>query len=213
MKNLSLLLFISGLFLSSSLLAQNVFPGKQTIDKKEYFGLNLNSSISDRFLGNYWEDYLKKTGKTNSRRGVYTVDRATIPGITTSTAEVISQVSTSKNITQLFMALKIGDRFVANFTDSTYRAAEQFLKDFSGYAALRDDVRKAEEFYSLADKNHQRLQKDNERLTKEIERTQKRLEELAKEQETNKNDLAGSVIDMQAKQKDLEAAKAKVPKL
>ena len=111
------------------------------------------------------------------------------------------------------MAVKVGDRFVSNFTDSTYKATEDFLKNFASYATVRDEVRQAEEFYTAADKNHKNLERDNERIVKETERLQKRLEELAIEQETNKKDLAGSVIDLQNKQKDLEAAKARVPKM
>lgn len=213
MKKIALLFVIISTTLLSDLLAQNVFPGKQAVNKKDYFGLNLNSAIPDRYLGNYWEEYLKSFGKVHSRRGVYSVDRATIPSISNESIEMTSLVSTSRNITQLFLAVKVGNRYVANFTDSTYRATEQFLKDFSSFAVLRDEVRLAEEYYAEASKNHDRLQRDNERIIKEIERTQKRLEELGKEQEINTKDLAGSVIDLQNKQKDLEAAKAKLPKM
>jgi hypothetical protein len=207
--------FITFLFflLAADLYAQGVFPGKQTLNKKDYFGLNLNSGIPERYLGDYWKEYLGSFGKVHTRRGVYSVDRANVAAIARKPVEMISQVSTSKGITQLFLAVKLDDRYVANFTDTTYLATEQFLKDFSSFAELRDEVRKAEEYYAEADKNHQRLQRDSERIVKEIERTQKRLEELAKEQEINTKDLAGSVIDLQNKQKDLEAAKAKVPKM
>ncbi len=212
MKKSFLLFAFICLFFLSDLVAQGVFPGKQSVNKKDYFGLNLNSSIPERFLANYWEEYLQSFGKTHSRRNVYTVDRADVPSISKEPVEMTSQISTSRNLTQLFLAVKIDNRYVANFTDTTYRATEQFLKDFSDFAVLRDEVRKAEEFYGEADKNHQRLQRDNERIIKEIERTKKRLEDLAQEQETNTKDLAGSVIDLQNKQKDLEAAKAKLPK-
>ncbi len=211
-KTFYLITFLS-IIVPASLLAQGVFPGKQTLNKKDYFGLNLNSSIPERYLGDYWKEYLGSFGKVHTRRGVYSVDRANVATIARKPVEMISQLSTSKGITQLFLAVKVDDRYVANFTDTTYRATEQFLKDFSAFAVLRDEVRLAEEYYAEADKNHQRLQRDNERISKEIERTQKRLEELAKEQDVNTKDLAGSVIDLQNKQKDLEAAKAKLPKM
>ncbi|MPR36169.1 hypothetical protein [Salmonirosea aquatica] len=211
-KTIYLLLLLSSL-LTSPIFAQSVFPGKESLNGKDYFGLNLNSNIPERFLGNYWEDYLKTFGKTYSRRGVVTVDRANVPAISKEPVEMLSQVSSSKNISHVFLAVKVGDRFVANFTDSTYRATEDFLKNFSSYAVARDEVRQAEEFYAEADKNHKTLTRDNERIVKEIERLQKRLEELMVEQETNKKDLAGSVIDLQNKQKDLEAAKSRLPKM
>jgi hypothetical protein len=192
--------------------AQTVFPGKQTISKKEYFGLNLNTSIPVRYLGNYWEEYLNDVGRAKSRRGVYTVEKANLPGIADRGVEMTSQISTSRNITQLFLAVNINGTFVSNFTDTTYKATEQFLKQFSTFAVARDEVRIAEEYYADAEKNHDRLQRNNERVTKEIERTQKKLEELTQEQETNKTDLAGSVIDLDNKQKALELAKSRIPK-
>lgn len=201
------------LLCTCSTYAQSVFPGKQTLNKKEYFGLNLNSSIPERYLESYWEEYLKSFGKVRTRRGIYTVDRALVPAIASKPLVMTSQVSTAGNISHLFLAVKINDTYVANFTDSVYRATEQFLKDFSSFAIARDEVRMAEEYYTEADRNHQRLQRDGDRIANEIERLQKRLEELFKEQEINKKDLAGSVIDLQNKQKDLEAARARLPKM
>lgn len=193
--------------------AQNVFPGKEKINDKDYFGLNLNSNIAEKQLEGFWEDYLKTFGKTNSRRSVYTVDRADIPAISSEPVEIVSQVSSARNLSHVFMAMKVGDRFVSNFTDSTYKATEIFLSDFSAYAVAREEVRLAEGLYGDAEKNHKSLERDNEKITKEIERTQKKLTELMQDQETNKKDLAGSVVDLESKQKDVEVAKGKVPKM
>jgi hypothetical protein len=213
MKKIYCFFIILGAMLTGDLYAQSVFPGKQTIKKKDYFGLNLNSSIPERYLGTYWEEYLDRFGKVHSRRKVFRMDRANVATISREPVEMVSKVSTSNSITQLFVAVKVSNRYVSNFMDTTYRASEQFLKDFSSFALLRDEVRLAEEYYGEADKNHQRLQRDNERIVKDIERTQKHLEDLMNEQEINKKDLAGSVLDLQNKQKDLEAAKARLPKM
>ena len=213
MKSKIYLFVLLGGFLSLSVNAQGVFPGKENLNGKDYFGLNLNSSIPSRYLENYWENYLKTYGKTHSRRSIITVDRANVPTISNEPIEMLSQVSSARNISHVFLAVKVGDRFVSNFTDSTYKATENFLKDFSAYAVARDEVRMAEEYYDEADKNHKNLERDNERIVKDIERTQKKLEELMRDQETNKADLAGSVIDLANKQKDLEAAKGRIPKM
>lgn len=207
------LLALVGGLLSFSSKAQGVFPGKESLNGTDYFGLNLNSSIPSRYLENYWEDYLKTYGKTHGRRGVVTVDQANVPTISSESIELMSQVSSARNISHVFLAVKVGGRFVSNFTDSTYKATENFLKDFSSYAVARDEVRLAEEYYDEADKNHKSLERDNERIVKDIERTQKKLQELMLDQETNKADLAGSVIDLANKQKDLEAAKGRIPKM
>lgn len=207
-----LLVLLSGL-LSFSVNAQGVFPGKENLNGKDYFGLNLNSSIPSRHLEGYWEDYLKTYGKTHGRRGVVSMDRANVPTISSQPIELLSQVSSARNVSHVFLAVKVDDHFVSNFTDSTYKATENFLKDFSSYAVARDEVRLSEEYYDEADKNHKSLERDNERIVKDIERTQKKLEELMLDQETNKADLAGSVIDLANKQKDLEAAKGRIPKM
>ena len=60
--------------ISYSLQAQTVFPGKQTIDKKEFLGLVLSSSISEKHLSDYWESYVSKFGKVKGKRGVYTIE-------------------------------------------------------------------------------------------------------------------------------------------
>lgn len=206
-------LSLLGVMLTLPGFAQNVFPGKEKINDKDYFGLNLNSSIAEKQLEGFWEDYLKTFGKTNSRHSVYTVDRADIPTVSNEPVEIVSQVSSARNLSHVFMAMKVGDRFVSNFTDSTYKATETFLSDFSVYAVAREEVRLAEGFYGDAEKNHKSLERDNEKITKEIERTQKKLIELMQDQETNKKDLAGSVIDLESKQKDVEVAKGKVPKM
>lgn len=213
MKTKIYLLALLGFFLSFSVNAQGVFPGKENLNGKDYFGLNLNSSIPSRYLEDYWEDYLKTYGKTHGRRGMVTVDRANVPAISSEPVEMLSQVSSAHNISHVFLAVKVGDHFVSNFTDSTYTATENFLKDFSSYAVARDEVRLAGEYYDEADKNHKSLERDNDRIAKDIERTQKKLEELMRDQETNKADLAGSVIDMANKQQDLEAAKGRIPKM
>lgn len=213
MKNKVLTLIMAGMVISSLSIAQSVFPGKETLNKKDYFGLNLNSSIPQRYLEDYWQEYLKAYGKTHSRRGVISVDRANVPAISSEPVEMISQVSNARNMSHVFLAVKVGERFVADFTDSTYKATEDFLKEFASYSVLRDELRMAEEYYDEANKNHQSLERENERIAKEIERTEKRLEDLRKEQEINTADLAGSVIDLQKKQEEMEVAKGRVPKM
>ncbi|GHB64450.1 hypothetical protein [Persicitalea jodogahamensis] len=207
------LLLLLGMVCTPDTNAQGVFPGKENLNGKDYFGLNLNSGIPSRYLENYWDEFLNTYGKTHSRRGVISVDRANVPSISHEPVEMLSQVSSVRNISHVFLAVKVGNHFISNFTDSTYTATENFLKEFSSYAVARDEVRMAEEYYAEADKNHKNLERDNERIVKEIERTQKKLEELLRDQETNKADLAGSIIDLENKQKDLEAAKGRIPKM
>jgi hypothetical protein len=211
----ALLLFTvcyAGLFSSVPLYAQTVFPGKQTIDSKDYFGFNLTMGISDRHLSDYWQDFLKPYGKATTKRGVVQLSGASIPSLSGRGVVITSQITSQKGGARLFASFFADGRYIANFTDSLYRNTEVFLRSFSTYASWREEVRKAEEFYAEANRNHQRLQRENDTTLKEIERTEKRLEELRVKLETNKKDLAGSVYDLQEKQAAVEAVKNRAPR-
>jgi len=191
--------------------AQTVFPGKQTIDKKEYLGLILSSNISEKYLSDYWESYLGKYGKVKGKRGLYTIEKAAIMSVSLNPTQLTSKVySEQKNQSQVFMALYADGNYVGNASDQTYRAAETVLKDFSDFAAVREEVRVADEVFTTTEKNYQKLQRDIEDKTKEIEKTEKKLTELRAEVEKGKMDAANSLVDLQNKQRALESVKVKL---
>ena len=196
--------------ISYSLHAQTVFPGKQTIDKKEYMGLILSNTISEKYLSDYWENYLAKFGKVKGKRGVYTIGKASIPSVSSNPVQVTSEVSSVKKQAQVFMALYVDGTYVANYNDQTYKAAESVLKDFSDYAGKREDVRVADEAFTAAEKSHQKIQSKMEDNAREIERTEKKLIELRSELEKGKVDSQNSIVDLQNKQKALESVKSKL---
>jgi hypothetical protein len=204
---------IAGLILliNQSLFAQSVFPGKQTIDKKEFFGLNLSSSVAEKNLTTYWEDYMNEYGKVKGKRGTYTIDKAFIPTISASPVGVTSQITSTKAAAQVFLAVNVSGNFLTNPADSAYKATEELLKDFSAYSALREEVRVADETYSESNKNHAKLVKDEERLAKDIEKAEKKLAEMKEELEKGKANIGAAVTDMQTKLQVLEASKAKLP--
>ena len=194
--------------------AQSVYPGKETIDKKEISGLTLSQSIPEKHLITYWESYLEKFGKVKGKKGVNTIDKASIPAVSPNPVQVTSQVgSVSKTASKVFLALNVDGTYITNDNDSGYRAVESVLKDFSNYAAVREEVRLADDVFSVAEKSHQKLQREIEDKTKEIEKTERKLTELRSEVEKGKADSQTSLLDLQNKQKALEAAKTKVPSL
>lgn len=191
--------------------AQTVFPGKQTIDKKEYLGLVLGNSIPEKYLSDYWEAYLDKFGKVKGKRGNYTIAKAAIPSISANPIQLTSQVfSEQKNQSKVFMALYVDGTYVANYNDQTYKSAESILKDFSDYASIREEVRIADESFTTSEKSYQKLQKDMEEKIKEIERMEKKLDELRAEVERGKVDSQNAIVDLQNKQKSLEALKTRI---
>jgi hypothetical protein len=194
--------------------AQSVFPGKETIDKKEFAGLTLSQGIPDKYLSTYWEDYLAKFGKVKGKKGLYTIEKAAVTILSPNPVQITSHVaSVNKVLSKVFIALKVDGNFVTNENDQIYRTAENILKDFSEYAAIREEVRVADEAFTNTEKAYQKLQRDMEDKTKEIEKSEKKLIELRAELEKSKTDSQTSLLDLQNRQKALEAAKIKVPNL
>ncbi len=193
-----------------SLSAQTISPGKQTIDKQEYFGLNLNQNIAEKYLSKYWESYLDRFGKVKSKRGIYSIEKASIPSISNAPVQLTSHINSGKDLSQVFLALYVNGEYVTNASDETYKNAESILKDFSEYAGVREEARVADEIFTTSEKSYQKQIKDNDNTTKEIEKTEKKLIEMRAEMEKKKLEADNSLIDLQNKQKTLEAARSRV---
>ena len=195
---------------ASSLLAQSVSPGKQTIDKQEYFGLNLNQNISEKYLSKYWESYLDKFGKVKSKRGVFTIEKASVPAVSNAPVKITSQINAGKDLSQVFLALYANGQYVTNASDDAYKNAENILTDFADYARVREEARVADEIFVSSEKSYQKQTKENDNMAKEIEKTEKKLTELRAELEKKKLEAGNSLIDLQNKQKALETAKSRI---
>jgi len=193
-----------------SLNAQTISPGKQNIDKQDYFGLNLNQNISEKYLSKYWESYLEKFGKVKSKRGVYSIEKASVPSVSNAPVQLTSQINSGKDLSQVFLALYVNGQYVTNASDDTYKNAESILKDFSDYAGVREEARVADEIFTTSEKSYQKQTKDNDNTAKEIEKTEKKLAEMRAELEKRKLEADNSLVDLQNKQKTLEAAKSRI---
>ena len=204
------ILAVALLLTTISLKAQTISPGKQIIDKQEYFGLNLNQNISEKYLSKYWESYLDKFGKVKSKRGVYSIEKASIQSISNAPVQLTSQINSGKDLSQVFLALYVNGQYVTNASDDTYKNAEAILKDFSDYAGVREEARVADEIFVTSEKSYQKQTKDNENTAKEIEKTEKKLTEMRAGLEKKKLEADNSLVDLQNKQKTLEAAKSRV---
>lgn len=110
----------------------------------------------------------------------------------------------------MFLALYVNGEYVTNASDETYKNAESILKDFSEYAGVREEARVADEIFTTSEKSYQKQIKDNDNTTKEIEKTEKKLIEMRAELEKKKLEADNSLIDLQNKQKTLEAARSRV---
>lgn len=201
-----------GLLLSYISDAQTVLPGKQEIDKSSFEGLYVTTKIEEKYLGQYWEAYLKQYGKVSSSRGgVYRAASASIPSISSSPINLASQVSAKKGLSQVFIYLDLGNGSYVTQGTKGYAEAEAFLKKFAEDAILYDDARAAEEAMKEAEKNFSKLTRKGESLKKDIEKTEKELVNLKKDLELNQKDVATAQTDLETRKKAYEDAQAKVP--
>ncbi len=209
--------FISILALVASVIArpthgQTVFPGKQMIDKTEYPGIVLGTNISEKLLDEYWETYLGRFGKVKGKRGNYTISKASIPSVSAGPIQLTSQISSvQKNQSRIFLALLADGSYVADYNDRTYKSAESILKEFSDYAALREEVRIADEAFVSSEKAYQKLIREIDDKNKEIEKTEKKLADLRGAVATSRAESEKSLLDLQNKQKALETVKMRLP--
>lgn len=211
MKNV---LFIAALccFIGYKGEAQTVLPDKREIDKSTFEGLYVTTKIEEKYLGKYWEEYLKQYGKVSSSRGgVYRASSASIPSISSSSINLASQVSAKKGLSQVFIFLDLGNGSYVTQGTKGYAEAESFLKKFAEDAILYDDARVAEEAMKESEKNFSKLTRKGESLRKDIEKTEKELANLKKDLEINVKDVSTSQSDLETKKKTFEDARAKVP--
>lgn len=207
-----LIVAILGWLAGYSTQAQTVLPGKQDIDKSTFEGLYVTTKIEEKYLGQYWESYLKQYGKVSSSRGgVYRASSANISSVSSSPINLSSQISSKKGLSQVFIYLDLGNGSYVTQGTKGYAEAESFLKKFAEDAILYDDARVAEEAMKESEKSFSKLTRKGESLKKDIEKTEKELANLKKDLEINQKDVATSQTDLETKKKVFEDAKAKIP--
>ena len=207
-----LIVAILGWFAGYSTQAQTVLPGKQDIDKSTFEGLYVTTKIEEKYLGQYWEAYLKQYGKVSSSRGgVYRAPSVSISSVSSSPINLSSQVSSKKGLSQVFIYLDLGNGSYVTQGTKGYAEAESFLKKFAEDAILYDDARVAEEAMKESEKSFSKLTRKGESLKKDIEKTEKELANLKKDLEINQKDVATSQTDLETKKKVFEEAKTKIP--
>ena len=210
MKKTGLLIFaISVLLTTGSATAQTVSPARQTIDKTEMAGLNLATSIPGKQLKEYWTTYLSKYGKVKSKKGAQTLEKAYIPDISKNSIQVTSAVTSSKNISTVFLAVQDGATIISSASDAGYLETEQFLKQFLTYATAQEELRLVKEDFSKTQDEQKKLVREKDRLTKEIEKTEKELQKLRDELVKKDTELTNYNSILENKQKGVKEVESK----
>ncbi len=208
-KNILLIFAVSLLFVAAPLAAQTVSPARQTINKVEMSGLNLATSIPEKYLKDYWATYLSKYGKVRSRKGTQTLEKAYIPDISKNSLNLTSAVSNSKNISTIFLAVQDGTSFISSASDAGYLETEQFLKQFMTYATAQEELRLVKEDFTKTQDEQKKLVKEKDRLSKEIEKTEKELQKLRDELAKKDTELSNYNTILENKQKGVKEVESK----
>jgi chromosome segregation ATPase len=189
--------------------AQTVAPARQTIDKTEYSGLNLSTSIPEKNLKEYWTTYLSKYGKLKSKRGAQSLEKAYIPEISKNSLNLTSAISSSRNISTIFLSLQDGPNTISSASDAGYLETEQFLKQFLTYATSQEELRLVKEDFSKTQDERKKLIREKDRLTKDIEKAEKELVKLREDLAKKETELTNYNSILENKQKGLKEVESK----
>ncbi len=190
--------------------AQSVTTARHTVDKQEYSGLVLHSSIPEKDLAGYWSEYLKQFGKVKGNKNNTTVSNAYIKRMSSQPVQIVSAITGNKGTSQVFAAFQVEGTYIAGVSDRYYRDAEDLLKDFALFAAERDEVKLAQTNLTDTSKETKKLQKEGSKLAKKIQKTEKDLEKLRKDLELNGQKQQDMASELDRKKQDLESVKSRV---
>ena len=189
------------------------FQARQEVEKVQYDGVSASCVVDDKYVGKDWEAYLTKFGRvTTARGGTYRVAGANVPTIQAEPVNLISRVTNSRGVTQVFLAVDLGNNNFVSTGTYQYTEAENMLKKFMDLTLLNEEQRVADKAVEESQKNHQKMVKTGDKLVRDIDKTTKELEQLKKDLEKNKIDQTSGLTDMDTKRKAVEAVKAKFPK-
>lgn len=189
------------------------FQARQEVEKVQYDGVSASCVVDDKYVGKDWEAYLTKFGRvTTARGGTYRVAGANVPTIQAEPVNLISRVTNSRGVTQVFLAVDLGNNNFVTTGTYQYTEAENMLKKFMDLTLLNEEQRVADKAVEESQKNHQKMVKTGDKLVRDIDKTTKELEQLKKDLEKNKIDQTSGLTDMDTKRKAVEAVKAKFPK-
>ena len=212
MKTLKVILLSVGVAFTS--FGQSpTFQARQEVEKVQYDGVSASCVVDDKYVGKDWEAYLTKFGRvTTARGGTYRVAGANVPTIQAEPVNLISRVTNSRGVTQVFLAVDLGNNNFVSTGTYQYTEAENMLKKFMDLTLLNEEQRVADKAVEESQKNHQKMVKTGDKLVRDIDKTTKELEQLKKDLEKNKIDQTSGLTDMDTKRKAVEAVKAKFPK-
>jgi hypothetical protein len=202
-----------------------------TIDNVSRKGMSTTILLEQEITEKSWLKKLKEFGKVDAQKNVYTVDIATILGISSTPVRIISTINQSDKGSKVFWSIEIGKAYVSTKDDpAKYSTAEKILHDFAVMVYredINDQIKDAEKVLLQTVKVQEKKVKLGTDLVNKVERNgqqkinlEQKLKEnaaelvqLHKDIEQNKLDQAASVIEVDKVKNAVEAVKAKLLKV
>ncbi len=220
-----LFLLYAGLVVPATAQHNSVQPAEKTVQKTPRRGLQTSIKMDESLVNDTWESYLKKFGRVESSKRVYTMENAKIPALSDKPVRVISTVEEKEGTCTIFCAFDLGSAYVTSGS-SGYAAAESFMQQFirQVYEAERDEkLRLAEKALAEAVRSQEKRTNEGESLVRAQERNRnekanlerklsenkQEAEQLVKDVDTNKREQQAAAQDVEQKRRAVEGVKAK----
>jgi hypothetical protein len=222
---LCLFLLYAGLATPAAAQRTHIQPSEKTVQKMPRRGLQTTIHMDEGIVIDAWESYLKKFGRVESSKRVYTMENAKIAALSDKPVRVISTIEEKDGACTIFCAFDLGTAYITN-QSSGYASAESFLQQFvqQAYEAERNEQLKIAE-KALAEAERAREKRTNEgeslvrsqernrnekaSLERKLEENKQEAEKLVRDVETNKREQQTAALEVEKKRRAVEEVKAK----
>ncbi|MFN6944179.1 MAG: hypothetical protein ACK4ND_04465 [Cytophagaceae bacterium] len=195
----------------------NITESTEEVDKIQRTGLGAIVDLDKKALTKSWEKFLKNYGKLESSKGIYTIQLAKIPTISSQPCKIIAEIKSTKKGMLVWWAIDTGTHFVTTSTDkSAYKAAEKLLYDFIYNAYVEDvneQVKDAEKAHANSVKSYEKEVKNGEKLVSDVEKNRKEKAKLEKALEDNAKEHDQLLKDIEGNKKDQKTASEEAEKM
>ena len=204
----------------------SIKPVEQEIAKVKRVGYTTSTTVDSKIVEAAWKKKLAEYGRVVSERsGVYKVEYARLPFYDKNVL-LVSQLSTKRNNTDLFVSVDMGNYEFASSTNVYGRELEKILRDFHEEIDYQSQVADSDKTLKDASDKHKDLVRKSERnvrnlsdnrnekvrLLKKLQENEKELGTLQADSVQLKTDLETAIKTVDDQKKTNEAVKARKPK-
>lgn len=181
-------------------------PVEQEIFKVKRVGYTTSTSVDSKIVEQAWKKKLGEYGRVVSERGgIYKVEYARLPFYDKNVL-IISQLSSKRNNTDLFVSVDMGNYEFASSTNVYGRELEKILRDFHEQIDYESQVADADKTLKDASDKHKDLVKKSDRNTRNLNDNRNEKVRLLKKLQENEKELGTLQADSVQLKTDLEMA-------